>query len=92
MLNAQGAGKATFDLQSVVPTAVGGRIEALFVDCRRPRWGRYDPARHTTEVHNQPEPSDEDLIERAAAETLRYRGEVYASGAGGQAAAALLRW
>ena len=35
---------------------------------------------------------DEDLIERAAAETLRHRGEVYASGAGGQAAAALLRW
>jgi len=93
LLNAQSAGKASLDLQTVVPAAVGGRVEALFIDCSLPRWGRYDPAHHRAEVHEQPQSGDEDLVERAAAETLRHCGEVYAANLGdGNAARALLRW
>jgi hypothetical protein len=93
LLNATGAGKATFGLPDVVPAAIGGRIEALFIDCAQPRWGRYSAGDHTARVHDQPQPGDEDLVELAATETLRHRGEVYAANLGsGRTAEALLRW
>jgi hypothetical protein len=93
LMDATGAGKASFGLPDVVPAAIGGRIEALFIDCEQPRWGRYSPGDHTARIHQEPQPGDEDLVERAAAETLRHRGEVYAAALEeGRTAEALLRW
>jgi hypothetical protein len=83
-------------LKNVVPAAIGGRIDALFLDCTQSRWGRYDAANHAAIVHDQRQPGDQDLVELAAVETLRHSGEVFpltaATREGAEAAQALLRF
>jgi hypothetical protein len=81
---------------SIVPAALRGRIDTLFIDCSRPRWGLYDEDRNTVELHDESHPGDTDLVELAAAETLRHRGRVYAlscePGSASETAEALLRY
>jgi len=83
-------------LKHVIPAAIQGRIDTLFIDCTRPRWGKYDAERLAVEVHDEPNPGDADLVELAAAETLRHRGNVFAlppdAGVRGETAEALLRY
>jgi hypothetical protein len=83
-------------LATIVPAAIGGRVEALFLDCRRSRFGRYDAANHSAVVHAQRQPGDIDLVELAAVETLRHKGDVFAREPGQDvdevAAEALLRF
>jgi len=83
-------------LKHVIPAAIQGRIDTLFIDCTRPRWGRYDAEHLAVEVHDEPVPGDADLVELAAAETLRHRGNVFAlapnTGVRGETAEALLRY
>ena len=43
MAESQGA-KLASSLRDIVPAAISGRISALFIDCKRSRWGQYDPA------------------------------------------------
>lgn len=83
-------------LKEVIPAAVQGRIDMLFIDCTQPRWGKYDAEHLSVEVHDEPAPGDADLVELAAAETLRKRGNVFAltpgTGKRGETAEALLRY
>ena len=81
-------------LRDIVPAAISGRVAALFIDCRRHRWGQYDPANHAVVLHMQQEPGDRDLVELAAVETMRNGGDVFdlrpeESGAGASAEALL---
>jgi Bacterial archaeo-eukaryotic release factor family 7 len=88
--------KVTSDLREIVPAAIGGRVSALFVDCQRSRWGQYDPANHVAVLHAEREPGDENLVERAAVETMRHGGDVFdlrsEEGGAGESAEALLRF
>jgi len=74
--SASGA-KTSFGIESIVPAAIGGRIQSLFIDTSRSLWGRYDAANHRAEFHPQRQPGDQDLVELAAVETLKHRGEVF---------------
>jgi release factor family 7 len=90
-----GHGHVTCGLRQVVPAAVLGRIDTLFIDCTRPRWGQYDAEHLAVELHDPPRPGDNDLVELAAVETLRHRGHVYAltpETTSGASAEALLRY
>jgi len=82
-----GTGRASADLPEVVQAAREGRVEILFVESGRRVWGRAE----TGAAHEREEPGDEDLLNRATADTLRHGGTVYASAAeempGGPAAA-----
>jgi hypothetical protein len=88
--------RAGLGLREVVRAAIRGQVAALFIDCKRERWGRYDPAHDAVEVHSQREPGDQDLVELAAVETLRHSGEVFPlqpqNAATGEAVEALLRF
>jgi len=76
MAESQGA-KLALSLRDIVPAAISRRISALFIDCKRSRWGQYDPANNAVVLHKQREPGDQDLVELAAVETMRNGGDVF---------------
>jgi hypothetical protein len=86
--------KVAFGLDTIVPAAISGRIEALFIDCAMSRWGRYDAQKHAVEVHPDRRAGDQDLVELATAETIRHKGEVFPLAANNstEPAEALLRY
>lgn len=74
-----GTGRASQDLGEIVPAALFGRVEALFVPQGRHAWGAYEP--QTGEVlarHDERKPGDDDLIDVVASYALATRGEVFA--------------
>jgi Bacterial archaeo-eukaryotic release factor family 3 len=87
---------AACDVTQVVRAALQGRVDTLFVAAGQQRWGTADPRTGQVAIHGQPQPGDEDLLDRAAVDTLLTGGTVYAvpteqvPGAG--PAAALLRY
>jgi len=73
-----GTGRTSNNLAEVVPAAAGGRIETLFVPVGGQRWGAFDAGSNTVTAHTDAQPGDVDLLDLAAAETLRHRGRVFA--------------
>ncbi len=76
-LRAEDGSRARVGLKEILPAAMMGRVDALFIDCTRPLWGSLDE-NGTVEIHRDPQPGDADLVELAAAETLSHRGQVFA--------------
>lgn len=76
-----GTARASSDLEEVLLAAADGRVDTLFCDTGVQRWGRFDVKERTVEVHPSPEPGDEDLVDRAATETVFHGGRVYAAAA-----------
>lgn len=72
-----GTGQGAHRLEEVVRAAHEGAVEALLVAEGEQRWGRFDPAGFTSEVHPERQPGDEDLLDRAATQTLRQQGAVH---------------
>ena len=70
--------QASDELEEIVPAAVQGRIDALLVALATHRWGAYDEDNHSIVVHDDPQTSDEDLLDFAAVQALSYGGTVYA--------------
>lgn len=75
---AAGTGLTTNQLQDVVPAANEGRVDTLFVALGVQRWGRFDVDTRELELHLDPYPQNEDLLNYAAVETYRNGGTVYA--------------
>jgi hypothetical protein len=95
----QGTGRATWDIREILPAAHDGRVDALFTAQGERIWGTYDP--ETREIRFQEEQEaqgngSEDLIDRAAVETLLHGGKVFAveqqEVPQGYAAAAIFRY
>jgi hypothetical protein len=49
----------------------------LFIPLGMRRWGRFDFNRLVLEEHDREKPGDEELLDLAAAQTLRHDGKVY---------------
>jgi len=73
-----GTGQTTTDVKEAVLAARHGRVEVLFTAIGVQVWGHFDPAQDQLQVHQSPEPGDEDLLDLAAIETLIKGGTVYA--------------
>lgn len=73
-----GTGRASGDLEQVVPAAVDGRVDTLFVAVGAHQWGRFDVDRRRIEVDDGPDGGNEDLLDRAALESLLHGATVYA--------------
>ena len=73
-----GTGQTTTDVKEAVLAARHGRVEVLFTAIGLQVWGHFDPAQDQLQVHQSPEPGDEDLLDLAAIETLIKGGTVYA--------------
>jgi len=75
---AAGKGRTCEEIPGIVTAAHGGKVETLFVALDHPVWGTFDAGEETVSVHEKAEPGDEDLLDRAALETLARGGAVYA--------------
>lgn len=69
---------AATDLKTIVSGAVHGRIQTLFVS-QTPDdfWGKYLESRQDVEIHANKLPNDEDLLDKAAINTMLRKGTVY---------------
>lgn len=67
--------ESAIDLGHILEGALQGRVEAIFVAGDAVRWGRF-VERHL-DPHEQREPGDEDLLDRAVLETLKTGGCAY---------------
>lgn len=76
-LRGNGNGLASDDIHEIVPAAVFGRIDTLFVQLESHQWGRYDREANEIEIHDDYAPGDEDLLDVAAIHTLTNGGAVY---------------
>ncbi len=73
-----GTQRASHDIHVVLPAAYYGRVDFLFVATNVQQWGTFDPNTHTVQLHSNPEPGDEDLLDLAAVQTFLHGGRVYA--------------
>jgi hypothetical protein len=88
--------RASDDLAEIVRAAHFERVDHLFVPVDVERWGRWDPESGEVKIHADHQPGDEDLLDRAAVDTLSNNGVVYAVEPdeipGGSLVAAILRF
>lgn len=75
--NMKGTGKASDQLDQVVPAAVRGQVEVLFTTANSHCWGQFDSATGQIERHDQPQPQDQDLLNMAAVQTYLQGGRVF---------------
>lgn len=70
-------GRASAELDEVIPAAHYGQVATLFVALGLRRWGTFDPEANRLVVHQEMEEADEDLLDLAAVQTLLNGGSVY---------------
>jgi hypothetical protein len=69
---------ASSEIKDVVPAAVQGRVDCLFVAVGVQQWGDVDQRTGEVVVHDQQNPDDHDLLDFAAIHTLSKGGGVFA--------------
>jgi len=72
-----GSEQASDVVEQIVPAAYFGRVGTLFVAVGTQAWGTFDPQMGVAKLHQEREPGDEDLLDRAAVHTLFNDGSVY---------------
>jgi hypothetical protein len=91
-----GTGRASAELDEVLPAALDGRVDTLFVGRGVRQWGRFDAEARTVERHDEQGAASEDLLDRAAVLTFVNSGRVLAVDPaevpGGGAVAAIFRY
>ncbi|HIK04385.1 MAG TPA: hypothetical protein IGS40_06670 [Trichormus sp. M33_DOE_039] len=69
--------QASGDIKEIVPAAYYQKVDTLFVPLGQQIWGKFDPDTMTVDVHSEPEPDDEDMLDFAAVHTFLNGGQVY---------------
>jgi hypothetical protein len=70
--------RASDRLEAILPAALDGRVETLFVDCRATELGVYHPATRFISYGGRDGAEMEDLLDRVAVESLLHHSLVYA--------------
>jgi hypothetical protein len=70
--------QASGNLEEVVPAAYYGRVGTMFVAVGLEQWGSFNPDTAELQLHQEPQPGDEELLDAAAARTLLNSGKVFA--------------
>ena len=73
-----GTGLASGDLREIVAASIQGRVDVLFVAAGQQRWGVLAPDGSQVKLLAQADAGSEDLLNRAAMETLMHGGRVFA--------------
>lgn len=73
-----GTGRATGQLQTILPATYDGQVDTLFVSLGMQQWGKFDPQQRQVEIYEENTPESEDLLDLAAVKTLLQSGTVYA--------------
>jgi hypothetical protein len=72
-----GTGMTSTDIREVVPAALHGRVDVLFVGLGVQQWGRYTPQDDAVHLSTEPASGDEDLVDLAAMHSVLNGGTVY---------------
>jgi len=64
-------------LREVLPAAFDSRVETLFVAQDKHIWGHYDHEKRQVDIHDDPQPGDDDLLDIMALQTLLTGGQVH---------------
>lgn len=85
---------ATTDLSEIVRAANYGQIDMLLLPSDMERWGEFDGDTGTVTLHDEMQTNSAELLDMAAAQTLKHGGKVYLSDelSDGPALAAYLRF
>lgn len=70
--------KASSDLREILPSAVEGRVQVLFLDRDQAVWGHFDAQQNEVILRESKVTGDEDLMDLTAFQTLAKGGDVYA--------------
>jgi len=70
-------GRAVSSIDRVVAAAIEGRVDTLWVSMQDEVWGQVDEVTNVISVHDQIQPGDFDLLDRAAVHTVLAAGRVY---------------
>ena len=71
------SGKTSVEFGDIIPAAMSGRVEALFIPEGLQHWGFYDEMTAKTMEAEESNPISEDLFELAAVHTLLTDGKVF---------------
>lgn len=77
LLQWQGTGKTSTSIHEIVPAALGGRVDTLFLDRRQMIWGTYDEKTALVRLQEEQNLSNTDLSNLVANEVLLHGGQVY---------------
>lgn len=91
----QGKANVSADIREIVPAAVAGRVDTLFVSRRTPVWGHFDADSLEVALSETANGGSADLLDLAAGQTLLNNGRVFASDEAlpdDSPVAALYRW
>ncbi|MDB9536079.1 hypothetical protein PN451_09575 [Dolichospermum planctonicum CS-1226] len=69
--------KITNDIKTIIPAAYYQRVDTLFVPLKQHIWGKFDLPNATVELHPEPAPDDEDMLDFAVIHTILNGGRVY---------------
>ncbi len=72
-----GTGRTANRIEDVFPAAREGRVDTIFVALDEHLWGTYDPDTRSVQLHEEPQPGSEDLLDGAAVHTWLTGGTVW---------------
>ena len=72
-----GSVRTSTNLQTILEAAHAGRIESVFLPAGTRKWGKFKSEENLLEQHPQQQPSDEDLLNLIAKQTILHRGTTY---------------
>ncbi|HYW21324.1 MAG TPA: hypothetical protein VE956_18890 [Nodularia sp. (in: cyanobacteria)] len=72
-----GTGTTSSDIKEIVSATYCHRVDSMFVPIDMQIWGKFDPDTMTVDLHSEPEPDDEDMLDFAAIQTFINGGKVY---------------
>ncbi|MFM6282682.1 MAG: hypothetical protein ACKN9K_30300, partial [Dolichospermum sp.] len=64
-------------IKTIIPAAYYQRVDTLFVPLKQHIWGKFDLQNGTVELHAEPAPNDEDMLDLAVIHTILNGGRVY---------------
>ena len=70
-------GLSSHDIKEIIAAAKQGRVDSLFVAMGEEVWGTVSPETGNIQIHQEPQPGDEDLLDLAALQTLFNSGTVF---------------
>ncbi|MEP2772603.1 MAG: hypothetical protein ABJH05_10665 [Fulvivirga sp.] len=70
-------GKASTTVDDIVPSAITGRAEALFIKENEEIWGKYIKEENKIDIEEVRRVGDTGLLNKAAVETINHGGKVY---------------
>lgn len=70
-------GLASYEEEKIIPAAISGLIDSLFIQRNKNLWGVYDAEKHSIKIDNEKKIDNACLLNKAAIETIRHGGKVY---------------